>query len=66
MDGAGLAGEAGVLLLSDDDDGTDRIGSILMQDAFFSAVTEDIVDSAFHPSGVGEMGTVFSQGECGC
>ena len=24
------------------------------------------VDPAFHPSGVGEMGTVHSQGECGC
>ena len=43
-----------------------RMGSILMQDAFFSAVTEGRVDPAFHPSGVGEMGTVYSQGECGC
>ena len=42
------------------------MGSILMQDAFFSAVTEGKVDPAFHPSGVGEMGTVYSQGECGC
>ena len=32
------------------------MGSILMQDAFFSAVTEGRVDPAFHPSGVGEMG----------
>ena len=38
------------------------MGSILMQDALFSADTEGIVDPAFHPSGVGEMGTVYSQG----
>ena len=36
------------------------MGSILMQDAFFSAVTEGRVDPAFHPSGVGEMDTVYS------
>ena len=43
------------------------MGSILMQDAFFSMVTEGRVDPGlFHPSGVGEMGAVYSQGECGC
>ena len=36
------------------------MGSILMQDAFFSAVIEGRADPAFHPSGVGEMGTVYS------
>ena len=36
------------------------MGSILMQDALFSADTEGRVDPAFHPSGVGEMGTVYS------
>ena len=36
------------------------MASILMQDAIFSADTEGRVDPAFHPSGVGEMGTVYS------
>ena len=36
------------------------MGTILMQDAFFSA--EGGVDPAFHSSGVGKMGTVYSQG----
>ena len=38
------------------------MGSILMQDAFLSAFTEGEVDPAFHPYGVGKMGTVYSQG----
>ena len=33
-----------------------------MQDTFLSAVTEGRVDPAFHPSGLGKMGTVYSQG----
>ena len=37
------------------------MGTILMQDTFLSAVTEGRVDPAFHPSGVGKMGTVYSQ-----
>ena len=36
------------------------MGSIPMQDAFFSAaVTEGGVYPAFHPPGVGKMGTVI-------
>ena len=34
------------------------MGSIPMQDAFFSTVTEGRVDPVFHPPGVGKMGTV--------
>ena len=41
-------------------------GSIPVQDAFFSTVTEVRVDPAFLPPGVGKMGTVRStaQGRC--
>ena len=42
------------------------MGSISMQDAFLSTVTEGRVDPAFHPPGVGKMGTVrpTSQERC--
>ena len=46
----------GLRCSSIDIDHEECMGSILMQDAFFSAVTEGRVDPAFHPSGVGEMG----------
>ena len=37
-------------------DRDESMGSILMQDAILSVVTEGRVDPAFHPSGVGKMG----------
>ena len=43
-------------------DRDESMGTILMQGAFLSAVTEGGVDPAFHPSGVGKMGTVHSHG----